>query len=63
MQKRKLLSVLVRNVDETFRNLFLSLPITAEGEIDFDFMESFIRELGAVLEVTNRLQKGRPFLC
>lgn len=45
MQKRKLLSVLVRNVDETFRNLFLSLPITAEGEIDFDFMESFIREL------------------
>ena len=63
MQKRKLLSVLVRNVDETFRNLFLSLPITAEGEIDFDFMESFIRELGAVLEVINRLQKGRPFLC
>ena len=45
MQKKKLLSVLVRNVDETFRNLFLSLPITAEGEIDFDFMESFIREL------------------
>lgn len=45
MQKRKLLSVLVRNIDETFRNLFLSLPITAEGEIDFDFMESFIREL------------------
>ena len=45
MQKKKLLSVLVRNVDATFRNLFLSLPITSSGEIDFDFMESFIREL------------------
>lgn len=45
MQKKKLLSVLVRNVDETFRNLTISLPITSSGEIDFDFMESFIREL------------------
>ena len=45
MQKKKLLAVLVRNVDETFKNLTFSLPITAEGEIDFDFMESFIREL------------------
>ena len=45
MQKAKLLSVLVRNVDETFKNLLVSLPITTEGAIDFDFMESFIAEL------------------
>ena len=30
----------------------ISLPITAEGEIDFDFMESFIRELAAYLKVS-----------
>lgn len=41
-QKKILLSVLVRNVDETFRNLKIQLPITTNGEIDFDFMESFI---------------------
>ena len=45
MQKKKLLSVLVRNVDATFRNLFLSLPITSSGEIDFDFMETFIKAI------------------
>lgn len=44
-QKKILLSVLVRNVDETFRNLKIQLPITANGEIDFDFMENFISEL------------------
>ena len=43
-QKQKLLSVLVRNVDETFKNIKISLP-TKNGEIDFDFMESFIEEL------------------
>ena len=63
MQKKVLLSVLVRNVDKKFRNIIVSLPITPENKIDFDFMEAFIRELGAVLEVINRLQKGRPFLC
>ena len=44
-QKKILLSVLVRNVDETFRNLKIQLPITANGEIDFDFMESFIKAI------------------
>lgn len=43
MQKKVLLSVLVRNVDEKFRNIIVSLPITPENKIDFDFMEAFIR--------------------
>lgn len=45
-QKPKLLSVLVRNVDETFKNLKILLPIKY-GEIDFDFMKNFIAELEA----------------
>ncbi|MDY6272579.1 MAG: restriction endonuclease subunit S [Selenomonadaceae bacterium] len=44
-QKEKLLSVLVRDVDETFRHLSIFLPVTSTGKIDFAFMESFIREL------------------
>ncbi len=45
MQKQILLQVLVRHVDETFRNIVVTLPTTAKNEIDFDFMESFIREI------------------
>ena len=45
-QKSRLLSVLVRNVDETFRSTKIYLP-TIDGEINFDFMESFIAELEA----------------
>ncbi|OLQ23664.1 type I restriction endonuclease subunit R [Listeria seeligeri] len=41
-----LLQVLVRNVDETFKNQNVSLPYK-NGEIDFDFMETFIEELEA----------------
>lgn len=44
--KPVLLQVLVRNVDETFRSQSLWLP-TKAGQIDFDFMESFIAELEA----------------
>ena len=55
-QKKILLSVLVRNVDETFNNLQVQLPLKENAlafsnpcdnikNIDFDFMESFIREL------------------
>lgn len=55
-QKKVLLSVLVRNVDETFNNLQVQLPLKENAlafsnpcdnikNIDFDFMESFIREL------------------
>ncbi|WP_273443360.1 restriction endonuclease subunit S [Treponema berlinense] len=45
LQKPILLQVLVRHVDETFRNTKIHLPQMQDGTIDFDFMESFIREL------------------
>lgn len=45
-QKQKLLSILVRDVDETLKNSKISLP-TKNGEIDFEFMENFIAELEA----------------
>ena len=45
LQKPILLQVLVRHVDETFRNTKIHLPQMQDGNIDFDFMESFIREL------------------
>ena len=48
LQKSTLLQVLVRNVDETFRNTQIYLPQTSDGEIDFEFMESFVRELEKV---------------
>ena len=51
-QKPKLLQVLVRNVDEVFRKLTVSLPIKENGDINFSFMEKFIAELEAYLKVT-----------
>ena len=45
-QKPKLLSVLVRDVDKVFRSAKVTLP-TRNGEIDFNFMESFVAELEA----------------
>lgn len=45
MQKPVLLQVLVRNVDDTFRKAKIYLPQTSSSEIDFAFMESFMREL------------------
>ena len=45
--KNKLLSVLVRYVDEEFKNTVVELPITNENTIDFDFMDTFISELEA----------------
>ena len=47
-QKPILLSVLVRHIDDTFRNLNIKLPVK-DGKIDFDFMESFIAERVAEL--------------
>ena len=38
--------MLVRHIDDTFRNLNIKLPVK-DGKIDFDFMESFIAELEA----------------
>lgn len=43
--RNKLLTVLVRNVDETFLESNIYIPATDKGEIDFNFMDSFISEL------------------
>lgn len=43
--KKELLSVLVRNVDDTFKNLVVKIPITTDGIINYAFMDSFINEL------------------
>ena len=51
-QREKLLSVLVRDVDNTFKNTIVKLPITEQGEINFEFMESFIAELSAYLKIS-----------
>lgn len=42
--KQKLLTVLVRDVDNTFLNYKIQLP-TKNGKIDFEFMESYISEI------------------
>lgn len=42
--KKDLLSVLVRDIDNRFRNSTIQLP-TKNGAIDFDFMENFIADL------------------
>ncbi|MBR2918236.1 MAG: restriction endonuclease subunit S [Campylobacter sp.] len=44
-QKNILLSVLVRDVDKTFKNLKIKLPVTANDEIDFEFMNNFINAI------------------
>lgn len=44
-QKGKLLSVLVRHIDETFLNSKVSMPFSKEGKIDFDFINSFMKQL------------------
>lgn len=46
-QKQSLLSVLVRDVDEVFKSLKVTLPVLESGKIDFEFMKSFIAELEA----------------
>ena len=50
-QKPRFLSVLVRDVDKVFLSTKIQLP-THNGEIDFDFMESFVAELSAYLTVS-----------
>ena len=42
-QKKLLLSVLVRNVDETFRLSKVMLPVTPSGLPDYGYMETFVR--------------------
>ena len=49
-QKPILLSVLVRDVDTTFQNLQVKLPVTEDRAPDFALMERVIAELEAYLE-------------
>lgn len=44
-QKPRLLSVLVRDVDKTFKKSVILLPTNNGDEVDFDFIESFTSEL------------------
>lgn len=50
-QKEKLLSVLVRNVDEVFNSACVELQFL-NGKINFSYMEKFIEELEAYLMAT-----------
>lgn len=56
-QKPVMLSVLVRDVDKTFKNMKVKLP-TINGKIDFDFMETFIKQIEAehIKDVTDFLK-------
>ena len=56
--KPNLLSVLVRDVDNTFLNSTIQIPITADGAIDFEFIAEFVAELEAqrVAELETYLQ-------
>ncbi len=45
--KPTLLSVLVRDVDKTFLNSTIQVPITEDGKIDFWFIAEFVAELEA----------------
>lgn len=46
-QKKKLLSVLVRDVDRMFLDTVVRIPTLDSGEIDFEFIDGFIAELEA----------------
>lgn len=52
--KEKLMTVLVRNVDETFLDCTVDLPVTGKNEIDFAFMERFVAGMG--LEAMNEIE-------
>lgn len=56
--KPTLLSVLVRDVDKTFLNSTIQVPITEDGKIDFWFIAEFVAELEAqrVAELETYLQ-------
>ena len=44
-KKKEFLNVSVKNFKNYFENSKILLPQTADGKVDFDFMEAFIREL------------------
>lgn len=56
--KPTLLSVLVRDVDKTFLNSTIQVPITEDDKIDFGFIAEFVAELEAqrVAELATYLQ-------
>lgn len=56
--KPTLSSVLVRDVDNTFLNSTIQVPITADGKIDFGFIAEFVAELEAqrIAELATYLQ-------
>ena len=56
--KPTLSSVLVRDVDNTFLNSTIQVPVTADGKIDFGFIAEFVAELEAqrVAELETYLQ-------
>lgn len=56
--KPTLSSVLVRDVDNTFLNSTIQVPITVDGKIDFGFIAEFVAELEAqrVAELATYLQ-------
>ncbi|MGN0170397.1 MAG: N-6 DNA methylase [Lachnospiraceae bacterium] len=55
----KLLSGLVRDVDTTFLKMKISLPVTNDGKIDFDWMSYFVknRENAIIEKFFNKYQK------
>ena len=40
-----LLGVLVRDVDKTFENLVITLPVTSNDQLDFEYMEKQIKKI------------------
>lgn len=46
-QSSSLLSVLVRDVDKKFENTIIKLPVSSDGQINFDFMSNFMKKLKA----------------
>lgn len=46
-QKKRLLSVLVRDVDRIFSETTIYIPILKNGDINFDFIDNFIEDIEA----------------
>lgn len=44
-QKQNLLSVLVRDVDKTFLNAKVKLPILEDGQINYEYIDSYVAKL------------------
>lgn len=64
-QKTRLLSVLVRNVDATFNDIEVDLPITSDGSIDFAFINQIIGDLEQerILSLMSYLNKNKLNDC